>query len=139
MPTNHLNAYHNLHRSHAPRGNASTDALRPTVFLREKVWPLERNSTRSVEGSIPTGTVGTIIKLLLLRQEMFFIYRLTVRRFPINKLPKVEAASCRFKRLEAASTWYKHFCKSPKYVGAKNQAYQCWLRDRFLFTCHPIR
>jgi len=29
------------------------------------------------------------------------------------KLPKVEAASCRFKRLEAASTWYKHFWKPP--------------------------
>ena len=29
------------------------------------------------------------------------------------KLPKVEAAFCRFKRLKAASTWYKHFWKPP--------------------------
>ena len=46
MTTNHLNAYHNLHCSHAPRGNASTDALRPTVCLREKVCGEKFNAER---------------------------------------------------------------------------------------------
>jgi len=47
-----------------------------------------------------------------------FLLDITLLRwFSINKLPKVEAASCRFKRLEAASTWYKHSWKSPKQYG----------------------
>ncbi len=38
-------------RSHAPRGNAAEDALRPALIV----------VTRSVNGCIPTRSVGTII------------------------------------------------------------------------------
>ena len=45
-------------RSHAPRGNAASDALRPTGDARLKSRAVV---TRSVTGCVPTQSVGTIV------------------------------------------------------------------------------